>query len=395
MTSTFSWLDVDDEQRRKMLAVVELFKEDGTVDELGVGSIRDTIADVLFPGTSVLHSRARYLLFIPWLLDQAARSGPSDMAAARFRALEYRLIHALIAGQGTEGVIGARAKDSLKRMPSAAYWAALGRYGIRTPDTTIEGYFRQDAQRRATRDRQLEPDDPGAMDFGRGLLDAHLPSERTMFPTTTFELDAEEQTFLRHRIQMCEGGSLLAWLLARGGRSNAVWVWEHEAAREFPGNLAEVVDAGRRFGAAIHGAALTYNRMLAELLERDDLRKEYDDAIKKWADELAQARPFAGGWSASALWLTVDRQRSVRLPTKTFVSAWLSAVEDQGAEACRDCRVQAMIRQREIDLKGGRARMVNHGALEAWTGGSGLVRLDYRWTVARRLINDIVGEAAA
>ena len=58
MTSTFGWLDTDSEQRRRMLEVVDLFKEEGTVDELGIGSIRDALADSLFPGTSDLHTQA-------------------------------------------------------------------------------------------------------------------------------------------------------------------------------------------------------------------------------------------------------------------------------------------------------------------------------------------------
>jgi len=52
MASTFGWLDADNEQRRRMLEVVDLFKEEGTLDELGIGSIRDALADSLFPGTS-------------------------------------------------------------------------------------------------------------------------------------------------------------------------------------------------------------------------------------------------------------------------------------------------------------------------------------------------------
>jgi len=45
MPSAFGWLDTDSEQRSKMLEVVELFKEDRTLDELGIGSIRDALAD--------------------------------------------------------------------------------------------------------------------------------------------------------------------------------------------------------------------------------------------------------------------------------------------------------------------------------------------------------------
>ena len=45
--------------------------EPGTLDELGIGPIRDTIADTLFPGTSTIQTRARYFLFIPWILQKA------------------------------------------------------------------------------------------------------------------------------------------------------------------------------------------------------------------------------------------------------------------------------------------------------------------------------------
>jgi hypothetical protein len=123
-----------------MLEVVELFKEEGTVDELGIGSIRDALADSLFPGTSVLHTRLRYVLFIPWLMQRAAaRKSPAEMSA-EFRALEYRLIDSLLAGGERLGVIGNTARSSLKRMPSSVYWAALGPWRIRTGDFSAEGY---------------------------------------------------------------------------------------------------------------------------------------------------------------------------------------------------------------------------------------------------------------
>ena len=43
------------------LEIVDLFREKGTLDELGIGAIRDAFADRFFPGTSTLHTRARYL----------------------------------------------------------------------------------------------------------------------------------------------------------------------------------------------------------------------------------------------------------------------------------------------------------------------------------------------
>ena len=64
--SMFVWLDYSEHERRKMLDVVDLFREHDTRDELGVGSVRDVFADMLFPGTSTIMTRARYFLLVPW-----------------------------------------------------------------------------------------------------------------------------------------------------------------------------------------------------------------------------------------------------------------------------------------------------------------------------------------
>ena len=63
MTSSFSWLDYSEHDRRKMLDVVELFREPDIRDELGLGTIRDAIADLLFPGTSTIQTRARFFSY--------------------------------------------------------------------------------------------------------------------------------------------------------------------------------------------------------------------------------------------------------------------------------------------------------------------------------------------
>jgi hypothetical protein len=64
--SAFVWLDYSERERRKMLDVVDLFREHDTRDELGVGSVRDAFADMLFPGTSTIMTRARYFLIVAW-----------------------------------------------------------------------------------------------------------------------------------------------------------------------------------------------------------------------------------------------------------------------------------------------------------------------------------------
>ena len=73
MPSAFTWLDFAESDRQKAMQVIDLFREKGTVDELGFAPIRDAFADHLFPGTSTIQTRARYFLFVPWIMQRFKR----------------------------------------------------------------------------------------------------------------------------------------------------------------------------------------------------------------------------------------------------------------------------------------------------------------------------------
>ncbi|MFE9182741.1 DUF6361 family protein [Micromonospora haikouensis] len=62
MTSRLSWLDTSREDQQRMRELLKLFSDTESRDELGIGQVRDAFSDLLFPGTSVLQNRARYLL---------------------------------------------------------------------------------------------------------------------------------------------------------------------------------------------------------------------------------------------------------------------------------------------------------------------------------------------
>jgi hypothetical protein len=66
LTSALTWLAYSDHDRQKMMNAIQLFREPGTLGELGIGTVRDAFADRLFPGTSTIQTRARYY-FVPWL----------------------------------------------------------------------------------------------------------------------------------------------------------------------------------------------------------------------------------------------------------------------------------------------------------------------------------------
>jgi hypothetical protein len=120
MSSMFTWVDFAEDDRRKMADVIALFAEKDTRDELGLGGVRDTFADLLFPATSTIQTRARYFLFIPWIYQelQRRRTLPADIQR-HARRDEIRLIHALENGGETDGIIGTLAQDKLARLPSS------------------------------------------------------------------------------------------------------------------------------------------------------------------------------------------------------------------------------------------------------------------------------------
>jgi hypothetical protein len=93
MMSAFVWLDYSERERRKMLDVVDLFREHDTRDELGIGSVRDAFADMLFPGTSTIMTRARYFLLVPWAYQRLERLRVrSAEIAMRARQAELSLV---------------------------------------------------------------------------------------------------------------------------------------------------------------------------------------------------------------------------------------------------------------------------------------------------------------
>jgi hypothetical protein len=383
MASTFGWLDGDDSQRSAMLEVVKLFEDSSTVDELGIGSIRDTFSNTFFPGTSTLHTRAKYLLFVAWLTNDVARHRwPVDRSLAELRSRETRLIDALLSGNESQGVIGRDAKSALKRMPSELYWASLEQLGVRRWRTSISGYFRNAIQHAG------RVDDPDADELGPSRLGmADLPPIPTdLLSTTTFDLDRGEAEFLRGRIAATTGNSILAWLAINEPASDADWIWEHEARADFPEEVSALVDEARRVHFTATGPAILYNVMLAEVVGNDEIRDEYADYLARWAEEIDVQEVFKD-WDRAQFWSRLLRLNPrIRPATRKFLESWWDLAES-GRQDSDDAR--SLVTLRELQLKRARARLTYPDARSTWGVGAGTGRLDFRWSIARRHLNDI------
>ena len=81
--SGLAWIDFDQADRDRTRRIIDLFDEKDTRDELGLGALRDALSDLMFPGTSTIQTRLRYMLFVPWIYWIAAEDRqPVDRARA-------------------------------------------------------------------------------------------------------------------------------------------------------------------------------------------------------------------------------------------------------------------------------------------------------------------------
>ena len=79
----------------------------GVRDEIGFLIVHQRYADRFFPGTSVLHTRLRYVLFVPWLYrDEFLRPAKAERTQDSMKRREYHLTGRLM--NEPSGVIGIR-----------------------------------------------------------------------------------------------------------------------------------------------------------------------------------------------------------------------------------------------------------------------------------------------
>lgn len=393
MPSSVSWIEFSEADRRRTQDVLALLKETETRDELGVGVVRDLLADTLFPGTSTIQTRARYFLFIPWIyLRLAARGVEAREVTAKARRAELDLIKPLESGSDHEGVIGGSAGDALQRLPSAIYWAGLGVLGIRRVAASLTEYHRGfPAYHHDEPDAEATEGEVHRAPVS--FWDRQLPEAPEGFPgEASLELSGKEAEYLQARIQGL-GPTMLGHLVRRGTRVEVSdFPWLHPDADHVPPVVARPLEHARCFSEAIHGAALLYNLMLAEE-RKDEARQEgYRDELEAWA-KLMKARGEAHAtWRRTDLWVLAQERGVEPLPrTRKFIDTWLEAALSGAAGQLADAQyARELIRARERQIKRQRARLGNPAALARWSGASGTGRLDYRWGRVQAIVTDIL-----
>lgn len=396
MQATLTWLDLTASDRDKMRRVLDLFNESGTTDEMGLGSLRSMLSDTLFPGTSYIQTRLRYLLFIPWLYrrleHRRVRAGDVQQAA---RQAEVELIGPLHRNADNTGVIGQRSRAALKRLPSSVYWGTLTQWGIFLPQQSQGWYHSHFDTLVNGRGIVGRADDPGVIWSQQPHWHPRLPKPPKGFPwEASFALTHVEAEFLRGRVEERCAGTLLAWLVRNGSDSPPVAVWDDPDALRAPGRARDDLELARRFSLHVEGMPLLYNLLVAER-RREVLASDETETIDKFRADLAEweNREAAEGaaFEPKRLWeLVARRSRSIPHLQRVFIEGWSRRLAELAPDRVADDRwLRTLIAEREWRLKGVRARLRNQNRLLDWVPGVGVGRMDFRWPRVRRFLIDL------
>ena len=377
-----------------MQEAIELFREQGTLDDLGIGSVRDAFSNLLFPGTSVLHTRARYFLFIPWIYRRLERDGVrSQEVAARARRYEIRLIDALRAGGQTRGVIGERARSELKQLPSTAYWSGLGALGFRLFHGTQDQYHRSfDGYRLLMRGapRVADDEDPIASIYRNWhpTLDELGAEYPDFLEHAEFALTLDEGAFVRELVLRHAPKSFMAFVAASGSPTSVAYPWLHPRLAAAPREIRRQLELAATFSDVMHGAALVYNLLLARRRGFDPLVEELTARLEQWAasiDAGIAELDWVEFWQVAS-----EGNPRITPATRVFVEGWFARTLALGAGVSDDAGTRTMVERRERQTKHAQARLSNPRRLETWTAPVGLGRLDYRWSVVQDVVNDVL-----
>ena len=385
--SFLAWIDFDQADRDRARRIMDLFGQEDTRDELGLGSVRDALADVMFPGTSTIQTRLRYMLFVPWIYRMAGTY--KGTAAARrelARALEIRLIEALVRGGETQNVIGSAAREKLKSLPSDVYWAGLLTLGIR------RFHGSRNACLAAT------PGEAQSL-WANGLPPAPDDFLSYSDSTATFPLSTEEAGFLRDRLAQDAPHSLFTLLSRQASAAECDMIWQHPARADWPYHIRTLVGHAERFSRLMHGASLLYNLMLSEKAAQmqgahesswHDRVETYSSMIDTWKAE-TPCDLFAD-WDLQDLWLLAQGTiHDVKPHSRRFIETWRETVLETGGGVRNDATARALVRDRETRLKGAKSRFRNDGALMRRSGASGTAPLNFRWQpVVANHVRDLV-----
>ena len=388
------WIDFSKSERNKVLSVLDLLSESGTLDELGIAPIRDGFANLFFPGTSTIQTRAKYFMIVPYALkdlEYSSETNPNRMLRT-LDEVERKCGEKLIGnGEDTDGIIGSRSLAQnkwVKRTPADIYWAGLRNYGIFTGGTlSLSEYIRAMCalkNQKATitklgnRNDNADADEGDDKDAGElfRMQFWKIPTYKdSWMEDLSIKMSSEEGAFLRQQIITAYPDSMLAFIL----RNSVTEIFACKTFQEleslikiFPEQIQNDYSLAYAFSSFLLVLRVVYNIVVSagQNEAANALWEKFQPDISELADV-----------DLDAIFARLSVYRNVSL------CAFLRKAQGLMKNADLD-GLKTEIKRRERELKTSRAKTLHPGEFDrdAWFGGG---ELDYRFGNAKVIIGDI------
>lgn len=401
--ATIGWIDFSTNDRNRVGSVLDLLRPEGMVDELGMGTIRDALANQLFPGISTIQTRAKYFFIIPYILYDYQSTKPAQRRGktpSRFlEDKEYDVMWQLaekynyVEGNGVIG-ISKRKPNKIVRRPSAIYWNGLYTYQfINTQGLAAEIFLKQSVNpSMETLLSSVQQGDDSTGDDAdaehENVFKIRISPKLNWNENLTLELQKEEAEFFQDRIISIAKNKLIAELL----QNDKLWqifikaenfMQFAKAAITLPiaGNLKAMLILAHDFSELMYGAHLTYNCSLHHKVFNSN---HFDEEWNEWLNDIQDNILDYENFNPDVLFSYAITTRGT---TAQFVKDWWKLTQNNFPDVKKR---DILIEQQEAMVKGGKARLrwkkTDDVKENNWLG---LTHFDYRFFQARTILKDI------
>ncbi|MCI6474080.1 MAG: DUF6361 family protein [Mucispirillum sp.] len=385
----FGWIDFSQNERNKTLEILDNLTQPGTLDELGIGYIRDKFSNIFFPGTSTLQSRAKYFLVVPYIIKDVLDKHKGNMDIKDIldylnKAEEEFARKVLDKENGdTENLIGKNALQQgkwVQKKPSYIYWSGIKSYKIIDTDLSLYNYIlyilNDKTNNSFSFNKKEDIDIDDDKEFSQNYAIKPYCKNWLTKEDIDLSLTKKEAEYLKNQIIQTHENSLIAHILKNKKRMKSFKeVESFDALIDdlIPEHLKQQYDYAIQFSNFVYALYIIYNLVVTNNNSKYVTDNEYKK-LEKIYTKIADI-------DLSAMYdlLEVDKTDSLCV----FLNKAKNYMQVKNIK-----ELKKLICMREIALKQDRAKCKNKDKNnpEQWYGGE---KLNYRFYTARMIIKDI------
>jgi len=407
--ASIGWIDFSPTDRNRVGSVLDLLSPEGMVDELGLGTIRDSLSNKLFPGISTIQTRAKYFFIIPYILReyqamtpaQKRKKSPSKFLENREYEIMWQLAEQYkhIEGNGVIGITKYK-PDKIIRRPSTIYWTGLNTYQfIETHGLSMENFLGHlaNSSLESLLSISIQSDDGNSDDLDAGYDDIFgikVPNKSKWSEQLILDLQKDEAEFFEDRITSISKNKLIAELLINNKLWQIFMTSENfmdfaKAAVQFnlsrkrmlTKNLEATLILAHDFSELMHGAHIAYNCQLHHKVFNSSY---FDTNWNKWIQNIQINMLDYKNFNPDLLYDYILRTRKA---TVQFIGNWWKQTKMKFLNLEKR---DELVQYQEAIVKGNKARLrwnkTDDVKEEKWLG---LRYFDYRFNQAKTILKDI------